>query len=99
MKLGPEFREWVKKQQEKIAEIEKEPDVGLFFLKESQIKQAYDWISNHDCSISLDENGQKKTGAIGGEITWCFTPTTIGDVQKVKCACGKEIDITLYDLW
>ena len=28
--------------------------------------------------------------AIGGRYTYCFTPTGIGDLMSVECACGKE---------
>lgn len=38
-------------------------------------------------------------GAIGGALTYSFTPTTLGVVIKVKCACGKEIDVTDYEGW
>ena len=29
-------------------------------------------------------------GAIGGGMTYIFTPTSIGTVCKVKCSCGEE---------
>lgn len=38
-------------------------------------------------------------GAIGGCLTYCFTPTGIGTVIKVRHASGKEIDLTKYDNW
>jgi hypothetical protein len=31
--------------------------------------------------------------------TWCFTPTEIGTVIKIKCSCGEELDLTNYDTW
>ncbi len=46
---------------------------------------------DHNCSVSKD-----KGGAIGGSLTYCFTPTTLGVVAEVKCACGKKIDLTDY---
>jgi hypothetical protein len=32
-------------------------------------------------------------------VTYCFTPTGIGDVVKLKCLCGEVVDITDYDMW
>lgn len=42
--------------------------------------------------------GEKK-GAIGGAWTYSYTPTGLGTVVKVSCACGGEIDLTDYDSW
>jgi hypothetical protein len=38
-------------------------------------------------------------GTIGGEFTYCFTPTSLGVVIKVKHVNGKEIDLTEYEDW
>ena len=37
------------------------------------------------------------TTAIGGAYTFCFTPTGLGTMVKVKHVNGKEIDITDED--
>lgn len=37
--------------------------------------------------------------AIGGRLTYSFTPSSLGLVIKVKCACGEEIDVTEYRDW
>ena len=42
---------------------------------------------------------ESKSGAIGGAETYCFTPTSIGVIVEVKCACGCEIDLTDYSQW
>jgi hypothetical protein len=40
------------------------------------------------------------TGAIGGQFTWSFTPTTLGCVCKVKDnISGEELDVSDYDMW
>lgn len=39
----------------------------------------------------------KYFGAIGGGYTFSFTPTSLGDIIKVKRADGFEIDLTDYD--
>jgi hypothetical protein len=53
-----------------------------------------------DCTYwQPDENGMLPQGAAGGAITYTFTPTMIGLVIKVQCACGAEEDVTDYDEW
>jgi hypothetical protein len=42
--------------------------------------------------------GYPYEGAIGGGLTYSFTPTSIGDICIVSYA-GNEIDITEYDNW
>ena len=58
-------------------------------FNENETKKIKEW--NHDCKI--------EQGAIGGQCTYSFTPTNIGTIAKVKCACGQELDITDYDNW
>lgn len=38
-------------------------------------------------------------GAIGGEYTYSFTPTSLGVITKVKRFDNNEIDLTNYDEW
>ena len=38
--------------------------------------------------------GEVYVGAIGGAYEFCFIPTGIGQVKKVKCADGTELDLT-----
>lgn len=43
---------------------------------------------------------QAYTGAIGGIITICLTPTSLGTIIKLKCkAVDEELDITSYRNW
>jgi hypothetical protein len=64
----------------------------MFSLDEDQMIKANNWRGAHDCPITNE-------GAIGGKTTYCFTPTGIGTVTVVKCACGKEINLTDYESW
>lgn len=41
--------------------------------------------------------GHKKVGAIGGELTYMFTPTGLGVIEKVRCTCESEIDASDYN--
>ena len=46
------------------------------------------------------ETGNPYYGATGGEITYSFTPTSIGVITEVKYAMtGKTLDITDYESW
>lgn len=54
------------------------------------------WLSEHDKTCPLKERSTQ--GAIGGRLTYSFTPTGIGLMKKISCACGKEINVGLKDL-
>lgn len=41
----------------------------------------------------------EKLGAIGGEFTYCMTPTSIGIVYVVEHSNGDSFNLTNYDLW
>lgn len=46
------------------------------------------------------EMGFPYTGAVGGEITFCFTPTSLGNVCVVTDqVTGEKINLTDYDSW
>lgn len=46
------------------------------------------------------EMGYPYTGAIGGEITYSFTPTSLGSIVRVRhVQTGAELDVTDYDSW
>lgn len=51
------------------------------------------WLNVHDLTCRY----AGKEGAIGGKLTFCFTPMSLGTVIKVSCACGAEHDLTDYD--
>lgn len=64
----------------------------IFSLGDQDISRVNEWKAAHDCGLSYQ-------GAIGGKYTYCFSPTNLGIVVKVRCACGSEIDVTDYDSW
>ena len=64
----------------------------IFELNEEETQKFNDWRNNHNCK-------QKDVGAIGGRFTFCFTPTSLGELATVKCACGKELDLTNVSDW
>lgn len=64
----------------------------MFKLTYDQTKKSAVWIGEHTCKLT-------RIGAIGGKITYSFTPTRIGITQVISCACGEELDLTDYDSW
>lgn len=54
------------------------------------------WVKKHTkkkCKV------YKNPGAIGGGMTYSFTPTGLGTIVKVQCGCGDSFDVTDYDNW
>lgn len=73
---------------------------SVFTISEKEMGSAMNFIKNHVCGLKKDpRTGDKKTGAIGGAISYNFTPTSIGMAITVNCACGKTENITDYDNW
>ncbi len=46
-----------------------------------------------------EKHKDENQGAIGGAITYSFTPTAIGTIIKISCYCGESEDLTSYDNW
>lgn len=57
-----------------------------------------EWNDQH---IAASHGGAEPyAGAIGGRITFSFTPTGLGTVTKVTCnICGVEHDLSDCDMW
>ena len=63
-----------------------------------------EWNAEHrkTCSLLWHKDGTKVEfpgGAMGGGLTYQFTPTGIGVAMSVKCHCGDECNITDFDSW
>ena len=56
-----------------------------FTIPEQEAEQVVEWVMKHTCNVR-----NRYQGAIGGAITFSFTPTSIGEIVSVKCACGEE---------
>ena len=69
----------------------------MFSLTEQETKDLKKWLKKHDEKCKFKD--QHKQGAIGGRITYMFTPTSLGVITRVKCACGKEADLTDTSIW
>lgn len=66
-------------------------------LTEDQLLKWKEWLAEHDKTCPFAD--PSKQGAIGGRLTYEFTPTALGLVTKVKCACKEEVDLTKYEEW
>ena len=67
----------------------------MFSLTDEQCNKVMKWWKNHKCY-------KRYAGACGGALTYIFTPTTLGTVEKVRCEfpdCREEFDITEYGDW
>ena len=64
----------------------------MFNLTAEQKEQTNKWMMGHGCPVAHE-------GAIGGKITYSFTPTSLGVVEKVSCSCGVTLNLTEYDEW
>jgi hypothetical protein len=65
---------------------------------DSEIEQITRWNRSHDrkCPIMRNAKNDKYTspfGAIGGSRTYSLTPTSIGPIMTIRCACGEEFVI------
>ncbi len=65
-----------------------------FELTEEDEKKYRTWLKEHKkvCSV-------KNAGAIGGRITFQFTPTSLGVITVVTCICGEELILTDFEGW
>ncbi len=71
--------------------------INMFSLDDDQAEKVQEWKQEHECSLRTDEHGvrgERYVGAIGGATTYSFTPTGIGTIVEVTCACGSKIDVT-----
>ena len=69
----------------------------MFNLTDEQRSKYQEWLKEHDKEC-LYTNPEAQ-GAIGGRITYCFTPTGLGVITSIRCACGGSIDLTDYENW
>ena len=57
-------------------------------------------VDPHDTYKFCWENGFPYCGAVGGQFTFYFTPTSIGTIIGVKDAItGEQIDLTDYEMF
>lgn len=67
----------------------------MFKIYDQEKKLMDGWLEEHDKDCEFSD--PTKCGAIGGRLTFRFTPTSLGCITTVTCACGEECDLTNYD--
>ena len=65
----------------------------MFELDKKQSEDFEIWNNKHQCKL------KENCGAIGGRLTFSFTPNGLGVITVVKCACGEKIDLSDYENW
>lgn len=70
----------------------------MFKLDPDEVARYKAWETEH---IKNNHGGDHPDGmtAIGGAITFTFTPTGLGVIKHVKCACGESICLTNFENW
>ena len=86
----------LKTMKENLEEMKKSCYRG-FPLSEDEEEAIETWKAEHikECHPETKKN-PFAFGAIGGNFSYEFTPTSIGNIGKIKCCCGKEF--TFRDL-
>ncbi len=63
-----------------------------FEIGKNDLKVFYEWHDNHFCQYKKPpDEEQPYLGAIGGGLTFSFTPISIGTLASAKCSCGEEV--------
>ena len=78
--------EEVSKLKKHIESLEEESRNGFPITKEENEK-IREWQQKH---VKEKHEGNSYAGAIGGNYTYEFVPTSIGTIGTVKCSCGEE---------
>lgn len=63
-----------------------------FVLSETEVQKIDEWLKEHD--KACPHASGRRQGAIGGRLTYSFTPTSLGTFSSVLCACGAREMIT-----
>jgi hypothetical protein len=82
-----------KAEQKDSSELEEE--CMTFKLYGKELETYRQWYKLHKCEFTKPGS----TGAIGGRLTYSFTPTSLGSAVTIKCACGEKINVTDYENW
>ena len=64
-----------------------------FQMSEQEVDNMNLWIERHDNKCKLKKKNKPRL------FSYCFTPTGIGTIIKIKCSCGKFKDVTDDSHW
>jgi len=83
-----------------LRRVEERRGDPIFYLTKEQQKEIRDWRRSHNREKHMEtDDVPRNVGSIGGEYTYCITPTSLGEGVRVKCSCGEEIDVSHYENW
>jgi len=69
----------------------------MFQIAEKEDRTLDNWLEEHNKTCQFAD--PMNQGASGGRLTYMFTPTGLGLVIRVGCACGEVKDVTVYEDW
>lgn len=49
--------------------------------------------THRECTETGPDGAREYFGCAGGGYDYCFTPTGLGMLAEVRCACGAKIDM------
>jgi len=74
----------------------------MFTVTEKEDIEINEWRKSHKCKLRSSDHGIEDeiyVGAIGGSLTYSFTPTGLGTILNVECACGEKFSPTNFEDW
>ena len=89
LKSGVFATNYVREAMVEAEKIRNEYRLG-FPMTEEEVQKADKWTKEHTESAHKGES----FGAIGGQYTYEFTPTSIGVLCGLRCSCGAHITLT-----
>lgn len=66
-----------------------------FTISKQEHKTLQEWLKKHNKKCKFAN--PISCGVIGGRLTYMFTPTSLGCLTGVKCACGKILLIDINE--
>jgi len=78
-----------------IAQVLVAPSDHAIHMSAGEAQHLRAWQAEHKTVCPCRED----VGAIGGQYTYELTPTSLGAIVKMRCACGAHVDATRYDEW
>jgi hypothetical protein len=103
-----DFAESMRRSQERLAKRDAEledyyKETSMKFnITMHELKALKEWQVEHNKTCPFYDDGTKDvspSGAIGGRTSYKFTPTGLGSIITVECACGAEKNVTDYECW
>ena len=73
----------------------------IFKLDKKELEIAEKWWTNHryGCKFYDSRFDEVYAGAMGGAMTYTFTPTGLGTLTELKCICGESVSLTDMEGW